>query len=155
MDAATAAEVGCKFERRGELLVCAVCGSRMKTPSDPSLYFMRCGGPRPAKDGAACAVKTKPGPGTVLRTMLKDLGIVMRSNCKCATHASEMDDKGPDWCAENEATIVGWLKDAMTEAGWMSLLRAVAAVAITGWTWLSVTDPLGSLVRESIRRSRE
>lgn len=51
------------------------------------------------------------GPGTVLSKMLAKVGIKSTPNCSCRRRAMEMNTRGPDWCAENIDTIVGWLRE--------------------------------------------
>lgn len=51
------------------------------------------------------------GPGTVLSKMLAKVGIKSSPNCSCRRRAMEMNTRGPDWCAENMDTIVGWLRE--------------------------------------------
>lgn len=51
------------------------------------------------------------GPGTMLSKMLSKIGINSTPNCSCRRRAMEMNTRGPDWCAENIDTIVGWLRE--------------------------------------------
>lgn len=51
------------------------------------------------------------GPGTILSKMLEKIGIKSTPNCSCRRRAMEMNTRGPDWCAENIDTIVGWLRE--------------------------------------------
>jgi hypothetical protein len=51
------------------------------------------------------------GPGTILSKMLSKIGINSTPNCSCRRRAMEMNNRGPDWCAENIDTIVGWLRE--------------------------------------------
>ena len=51
------------------------------------------------------------GPGTILSKMLTKIGIHSTPNCSCRRRAMEMNTRGPDWCAENIDTIVGWLRE--------------------------------------------
>lgn len=50
------------------------------------------------------------GPGSILSSMIKSLGIVMTSGCSCRQHAIEMNEQGNDWCEANIDTIVSWLR---------------------------------------------
>lgn len=68
------------------------------------------------------------GPGTELKKLLAKIGIKDIEGCACKAHAEEMDAKGPDWCAANLETIVGWLREeserrklpfSATAAGWL------------------------------------
>jgi hypothetical protein len=51
------------------------------------------------------------GPGTILSKMLAKVGIKSTPNCSCRRRAMEMNNRGPDWCAENIDTITGWLRE--------------------------------------------
>lgn len=51
------------------------------------------------------------GPGTILSKMLSKIGINSTPNCSCRRRAMEMNNRGPEWCAENMDMIVGWLRE--------------------------------------------
>jgi hypothetical protein len=51
------------------------------------------------------------GPGTILSKMLAKIGIKSTPNCSCRRRAMEMNNRGPDWCAENIDMITGWLRE--------------------------------------------
>lgn len=51
------------------------------------------------------------GPGTELKKMFADLGIVSSLTCNCNARAREMDQMGIEWCEEHIDKIVGWLKE--------------------------------------------
>lgn len=51
------------------------------------------------------------GPGTILSRLLSRIGIKSTPNCSCRRRAIEMNARGPDWCAENIDTVVGWLRE--------------------------------------------
>jgi hypothetical protein len=55
------------------------------------------------------------GPGAILSSMIKSLGIVMTQGCSCRRHAIEMNEKGNDWCEANIDTIVSWLREEATK----------------------------------------
>lgn len=57
------------------------------------------------------------GPGTVLASMIKTLGIHMSDSCSCRRHALTMNEKGNEWCSQNVDTIVGWLRDESKRRG--------------------------------------
>ena len=57
------------------------------------------------------------GPGTVLSSMIKSLGIHMSDSCSCRRHALAMNEQGNDWCANNVDTIVGWLREEAKRRG--------------------------------------
>jgi len=51
------------------------------------------------------------GPGTILSKMLAKVGIKSTPNCSCRRRAMEMNNRGPEWCAENIEMITGWLRE--------------------------------------------
>lgn len=51
------------------------------------------------------------GPGTELKKMFADLGIIASPTCSCNARARAMDQYGITWCEENIDKIVGWLKE--------------------------------------------
>jgi hypothetical protein len=55
------------------------------------------------------------GPGTELKKLLALVGIQATTTCSCNKRAKVMDDKGPEWCAANEDTILGWLREEATK----------------------------------------
>jgi hypothetical protein len=58
----------------------------------------------------AQSVATKGGgPGTELKAMLAQVGIVASPSCSCNLYAAEMDRHGPDWCERHIDTIVDWM----------------------------------------------
>lgn len=62
-----------------------------------------------------------PGAGTALKGLLKLIGITSSPTCKCNARARTMDEKGLQWCRDNEELIAGekgWLAE---EAGRRSL----------------------------------
>jgi hypothetical protein len=62
-----------------------------------------------------------PGAGTAMKGLLKLIGITSSPTCRCNARARTMDDKGLQWCRENEELIAGekgWLAE---EAGKRSL----------------------------------
>jgi len=50
------------------------------------------------------------GPGTMLHSMLKKIGIKSTENCSCVSHAITMNQKGNQWCEDNIETILSWLQ---------------------------------------------
>jgi hypothetical protein len=57
------------------------------------------------------AVHDRPGVGTELKRLLARLGIQVTEHCQCHERARQMDERGVDWCRDNIAMIVGWLKE--------------------------------------------
>lgn len=78
------------------------------------------------------------GAGYYLSRSLSWFGLSANKTCKCRIRARLMDDRGVDWCAANQAEIVGWLREAAEERG----LPFVEAAAC-------------GLVRRAIRSARK
>lgn len=57
------------------------------------------------------------GPGTVLASMIKTLGIHMSDSCSCRRHALSMNEMGNDWCSDNLDTVVGWIREEANRRG--------------------------------------
>ena len=64
---------------------------------------------------AAC--RGHRGAGHFLSRSLSWFGLRGDRHCKCRARACLMDDRGPDWCEENQAEILGWLREAAEERG--------------------------------------
>lgn len=73
------------------------------------------------------ATETKGGPGSELKRLLGRVGIHPRPGCACRSIARVMDQRGPDWCAQNIEKIVGWMRK---EAGKRSFPYAKALAAV-------------------------
>jgi len=69
------------------------------------------------------------GPGTELKKLLASVGITSTPDCACNARAAEMDRNGSDWCAENESTIVGWLRE-QAEARGLPFIEVAARLLI-------------------------
>jgi hypothetical protein len=54
-------------------------------------------------------------PGTALKRLLSLMRFRESPDCQCEIRADLMDAMGPDWCAENRETIVGWLIEELCE----------------------------------------
>lgn len=68
--------------------------------------------PNPLAKGAAERPSSASGPGTELKTLLRDwLGIVATPTCSCNVMARRMDALGPDWCeGDGMAEILGVMR---------------------------------------------
>lgn len=55
--------------------------------------------------------------GTELKKILATIGITEKPNCSCNKRAKMMDAAGPDWCEQNIAAVVGWLRQEATRRG--------------------------------------
>lgn len=75
------------------------------------------------------------GAGYFLSRYLSWFGLRGDSNCKCRVRARLMDERGPDWCAENLPEVLGWLHESAEErnlpfiatAGRILVARAIEA----------------------------
>lgn len=54
------------------------------------------------------------GAGTQLKKLLSKLGIKVTANCTCNARARIMNEHGIEWCEQNVANIIGWLKEEAT-----------------------------------------
>lgn len=79
-----------------------------------------------ARDGDNITVDTlhpsypasrKNGTGSILKSLLKKIGIQATEGCSCDKRACLMDANGPDWCLQNLEQIVGWLRDEASTRG--------------------------------------
>jgi len=59
---------------------------------------------------AQSAPETK-GPGTEMKKLLAKIGITSSPDCQCNARARYMDEQGPEWCEQNMAEIIGWLRE--------------------------------------------
>ena len=53
----------------------------------------------------------RDGVGTQLKRLLSKLGIRPTADCPCNDRARTMNARGIEWCEQNIATIIGWLKE--------------------------------------------
>lgn len=87
----------------------------------------------------AAAVQAAPeseqqGAGTELKKLLSKIGIVAKPGCSCNRRAKSMNENGIEWCEQNVATIVSWLREEATRrklpfvdaAGTLLVRRAIA-----------------------------
>jgi hypothetical protein len=51
------------------------------------------------------------GPGTEMKKLLAKIGITSSPDCQCNARARYMDEQGPEWCEQNMAEILGWLRE--------------------------------------------
>ena len=99
------------------------------------------------------------GPGSELKTMLRDLGLFERPNCGCNLRAQQMNQLGIEGCEQNIEMIAQWLRDGAKGWGWETGLGAMVKVAgnavLSGVAFrLNPLDPFPGLVKEAIRRAR-
>ena len=94
------------------------------------------------------------GPGTELKAMLLALGIQSMASCRCQEMAQRMDDLGVQGCREHRAELVEYLRQQVPALATHELaLAAIRAVWSGLAIHLSLTDPVGSLLDEAIRRA--
>jgi hypothetical protein len=94
------------------------------------------------------------GPGTELKLMLEQLGFWTDETCRCKRRVRYMNFIGVRGCREKRDEIVGWLKGEMESQKWAKLgLAALKGMMLSGQMNLRMTDPLGSLVDEALRRA--
>ena len=117
-------------------------GERYATPAPVSV---------PAR--APTPVQPTVGPGTELKLMFNELGVAVSPSCDCNYRAAEMDRWGVDGCRERRTEIVNWLDEAQAKKSWAAKLMIGVKAVAKGW--VNVTDPIGSLVDEAIRRAEE
>lgn len=51
------------------------------------------------------------GPGSVLKLLLRKMGLKPVPGCKCGERTRLMNKNGIEWCESNIDTIIGWLKE--------------------------------------------
>lgn len=91
--------------------------------------------------------------GTKLKEVLAEVELTDFKGCGCTSRVSAMNSLGVQWCKDNRAGIVDWLRKAANKAGWLK--RGMAAAMLIRQPWFKVSDPYGSIVDESIRRSED
>ncbi len=96
------------------------------------------------------------GPGTELKALLAELGLVAKDACQCEARARLMDVWGVSGSWEHRHEIAGWLRESAANVGWADKFKVLMRSAVTGlWLNLDVTDPYTSLVNVSIQRARD
>jgi len=71
---------------------------------------------------------TAGGPGTELKRLLRRVGIVPTTNCRCNAHARKMDRHGAAWCEANTDTILAWLAAESSRRGLPFVRPAAMAI---------------------------
>ena len=134
----------CGYEVAPTLDACQVC-SDTATPETgsfnrvtTSLSFGKIRKERPEDLQAAKTAwghllqRTQPepflgGPGTILKALLGTIGF--RPCETCRGYATKMDREGPDWCTDNEETILDWLQKNAKKRG-VPFIRSVGRVVL-------------------------
>lgn len=144
------------------------CGEQCSPPPGPEAVVVRTPpapaprrqAPTPLRRKKSSGVRVLPppqdGPGTELKTLLAELGLVPGAGCKCNERVAAMNRWGLAGCAEpaRRAEILDWLRKEAAKASWATKLRtAVLAAGTNPRLFLSPTDPLGALLDEALRRA--
>ena len=69
------------------------------------------------------------GAGTELEKLLAWFHVFGEAGCGCHQKAMLMDEMGPDWCEQNEKTILGWLAKAAEDRG-LPFIEVFAAMLL-------------------------
>lgn len=93
------------------------------------------------------------GPGSELRDLLVELGITMKTSCKCTSREMQMNVWGVDGCLAHLAEIAEWLREAAADVTWGSTFAAAWNAARKGIV-ISVVDPYSSIAMLAIERAR-
>ncbi len=91
------------------------------------------------------------GPGTELKRLLAEVGLVGVTGCGCNSKATLMDRNGVQWCRDHTDEIACWLAEAAVKTGWAN--KAVAGARLILQPWFRVLEPYHSIIQESIRRA--
>jgi hypothetical protein len=91
------------------------------------------------------------GPGSHLKEVIAGLGLSAWEGCRCEAAAHQMNVWGVEGCKEHRQEIIEWLKEAYRRLSWKDCLTA----AVSAFPFVSLLDPIGSLVDEAIRRAEK
>ena len=95
------------------------------------------------------------GPGTALRKLFAELGVVGKG-CNCPATAAKMDQAGPTWCRANIDELCTEIRANASKWGLGKNIVKLIAVGVKAMTMGIDFDPLHpikSLVLEAIRRA--
>lgn len=144
------------------MLICSQCSMQIRNLTTADVpergIVCRCGHrllPATLKiDSRPRIVTPIDGPGTELKQLLTELGIVSLGGCGCESKAAQMNRWGVDGCRENFKKIRNWIAAAQAKADWLTTITAATRAAASG---IAIhIDPLdipGSLVRLAIERA--
>jgi hypothetical protein len=94
------------------------------------------------------------GPGTELKKLIEQLGLVERKGCKCRKMARKMNRWGTAGCREHKAEIVAHLNEAYHNLTWTDVAAFALRAAAAGLAFkMATVGPAEWLVSEAIRRS--
>jgi predicted Fe-S protein YdhL (DUF1289 family) len=98
------------------------------------------------------------GPGTELKKLLAKLGIAVTPDCPCSGHAALMDQNGCEWCEQNLATILGWMREESARRGVIFIEKAATflvkrAIAKARRSEEETKIPSGNVIRTGERVS--
>ena len=94
------------------------------------------------------------GPGTELKSLFGELGLVGKGCGSCNDRAWLMNVWGAQGCREHRDEILGWLREQQAKLGWLETLAAGARLATV--SLVHQVGPAGVaswLVDELIRRA--
>jgi hypothetical protein len=69
------------------------------------------------------------GPGSELKRLLEEMGVMMPPDCDCSDRAAQMDAWGVEGCRANRDTIVGWLREALEKLDTSGMPAAYRSLA--------------------------
>lgn len=94
------------------------------------------------------------GPGTELKAMLLEIHAKPKIGCGCEKMAQDMNRWGVEGCRNRRATIVATLRANAAKLNLLELAKAAFGGVTASWVGaIKLTDPLGSLADEAIRRA--
>lgn len=97
------------------------------------------------------SLSVEKGPGTKLKNILESLGVSASTGCKCRERMLAMNDWGVEECRRQREEILSWLRYEQSQRGWGTFFKAAFYAATT--RFISITDPLGSILDEALRQA--
>lgn len=144
-------------------LTCRRCSFRVRglSPSDVPPTGIVCGrcGTRMLPNEAKPDRERRPataGPGTELKRILSDLGLIGTNACGCGKKVAAMNRWGVDGCQSRFAEIRSWLIESRKKTSWGDKITAVMRAATSGLALqLNPADVEGSLLQLAIDRAAQ
>jgi hypothetical protein len=103
-----------------------------------------------------CPRDRTPGVGDTLREIFRHLRFKAKEGCGCAEMIREMNQLGPDGCEKNMECFVRKLRKSYETTTTTEAVCGAFAAVTSGLAFkLDWTDPIPSLVRLAIERSRQ
>jgi hypothetical protein len=98
------------------------------------------------------AILAAHGVGSQLWKLLESLGVKHTADCSCLIWAELMNKWGPSRCRDARAEIVAHMEASAKNYSWTRYVVAATKIVVLRLMFkISITDPYGSLVDESIR----